>query len=115
MKRLVVSSLSVLLLTATASAVRAQTAALNPTTLRSTSTTQIAPFNLVSFAHRGYFKEQGIPSYGALTVAYRSGRITAEDIVQAAIKANRLRPEALNDRGYLRTVEIQLSGLESTD
>jgi hypothetical protein len=51
MKRLMLSSLSVLLLcVATVPAVKAETAALNPTTLRSSSTTQLTPFNLVHLA-----------------------------------------------------------------
>ena len=115
MKRLMLSSLSVLLLcVATVPAVKAETAALNPTTLRSSSTTQLTPFNLVHLAHRGYFQEQGIPSYLTLATAYHSGRISAEVLVQAAVKANRLAPESLTDQGYLRSVEAHLRGLENS-
>lgn len=114
MKSLILSGLSILFISAsTAPVVRSQTAALNPTTLHSTSTKQLTPFNLVTLAHRGYFKEQGIPSYGTFTAAYQLRRITAFDIVQAAVKANRLDPDFLSDEGYLRAVEAQLSGLEN--
>lgn len=114
MKSLILSGLSILFISAsTAPAVRAQTAALNPTTLHSTSTTQLTPFNLVTLAHRGYFEEQGIPSYGTFTSGYQLRRITAFDIVQAAVKANRLDREFLTDESYLRAVEAQLSGLEN--
>lgn len=114
MKRLVFGGLSVLLLTAAiAPAVKAQTTAVNPTTLNSTSTRQLKPFNLVNLAHRGYFKQQGIPSYLTLASAYRTGRIDAFDLVQAAVKANRLSPETLTDQGYLNSVEVQLRGLQS--
>ena len=117
MTRLMLSSLSVFLLSAAATApmVRAETAALNPTTFNSTSTptTQPTPFNLVTLAHRGYFNQQGIPSYLALTSAYHSGRIQAFDIVQAAVKANRLSADFLTNQGYLTAVEAQLRGLEN--
>jgi hypothetical protein len=114
MKSLIVGSLSVLLVSAaTAPAVRAQTAAVNPTTLRTIVTTQLTPFNLVTLAHRGYFTEQGIPSYGSFTAAYHLGKITNFDLVRAAVKANRLDPESLNDKGYLSAVEAQLRGLEN--
>lgn len=114
MKRRMLSSLSVLLLSvATVPAVKAETAALNPTTLRSTSTTQLTPFNLVYLAHRGYFQEQGIPSYLTFTTAYHSGQINAETLVQAAVKANRLNRESVTDQEYLNSVEAQLRGLEN--
>jgi hypothetical protein len=112
MKGLMLGGLSVLLLSTAAPAVRSQTTALNPTTLNSTARTQLEPFNLVFLAHRGYFQEQGIPSYSTFTAAYHLGKITAEDIVQAAVKANRLSSEFLTDQGYLRSVEAQLRGLE---
>lgn len=112
MKRLVLSGLSLLLLTtATVPSAIAQTTALNSVTSTSTSTNQLTPFNLVSLAHRGYFQEQGIPGYSNFSAAYHLGRITAEDLVQAAVKSNRLDAELLTDQDYLSAVEAQLSGL----
>jgi hypothetical protein len=114
MKRLVFGSLSVLLLaTATAPAVSAQQIALNPAIVNTTSTNKLTPFNLVTLAHRGYFKQQGIPSYGSFTAAYQMGKIHATDLVRAAIEANRLDADSLSDRTYLATVESQLSALEN--
>lgn len=116
MRRLMLSGLSVLLISAVAApTLRAETAALNPTILNSTSTsaTPPTPFNLVSLAHRGYFQRQGIPSYLGLTSAYHAGQIEAVDIVQAAVKANRLSADFLANEGYLAAVEAQLRELEN--
>ena len=72
---------------------------------------QLTPFNLVHLARQGYFKEHNIPSYGHLHSAVRAGQIKAEDVVGAAIAKQRLSPETLEDRGYLRTVKLQLNRL----
>ena len=113
MKRLVFGSLSLLLVTATAPVVSAQETALNPAIVNITSTQEITPFNLVTLAHRGYFNQQGIPSYGNFTAAYQMGKIQAADLVRAAIQANRLNPDSLSDSNYLATVEAQLRMLEN--
>lgn len=113
MKRLILTGISALLLAAAyVPAVTAQTTALN-TTLRSTYTRALTPFNLVTFADRGYFKEQGIPAHAILRSAYNFGQIDATNIVQAAVKANRLDPQFLDDQSYLSAVEAQLSSLEN--
>ena len=72
---------------------------------------QLTPFNLVHLARQGYFKEQNIPSHGHLHSAVRAGQIKAEDVVEAAISKQRLSPETLEDKGYLRTVKIKLNRL----
>jgi hypothetical protein len=72
---------------------------------------QITPFNLVGSAYQGSFQEQGIPKYGTLISAYIEGKVTPEDIVRAAIQANRLQPTALQDKGYLNAVSTYLDGL----
>jgi hypothetical protein len=72
---------------------------------------QITPFNLVGGAYQGLFQEQGIPKYGTLISAYIEGKVTPEDIVQAAIRANRLQATALQDKGYLNAVKTYLDGL----
>src|SRR5919199_556303 len=107
MKHLMLSSLLVLLIAATGPTLRAQTTALNPTTLNSASTAQLTPFNLVNLARRGYFQQQGIPSYLAFTSAYNLGRI------HAAVKANRLSTDFLTDQKYLTAVEAQLQEQEN--
>lgn len=113
MKRIVFGSLSLLLLAATAQVVSAQETALNPAIVNITSTREITPFNLVTLAHSGYFKQQGIPSYSNFTAAYQMGKIQATDLVRAAIQANRLNLDSLSDRNFLATVEAQLRTLEN--
>ena len=114
MKRLILSGLSLLLVVgATAPAVRAQETAKNTAEIGTFPKYiyQITPFNLAEQAYRGYFKDQGIPSYDQLSSAYNEGRITALDLVKSAIQVNRLSPQALNERGYLNAVDAQLSSL----
>ncbi len=69
------------------------------------------PVNLVNLARNGYFKEQGIPSYIALKKAVAFNRINGEDLVQAAIEANRISAERLNDSSYVRSVDQELDFL----
>lgn len=114
MKRLILAGLSVLLVSAGATpAVKAETTALNPAVAGNTSLHQTRPFNLVYLAYQGYFRDQGIPSYSALIAAYRSGKISALDLVEAAVKTNRVPSSVLQDRGYISAVETQLDFLES--
>jgi hypothetical protein len=118
MKRLINIGLSALLVIATAATAQAQTplrlqslVIANSTMVSSTNT--LSPFDLVSFARRGYFKDQGIPGYGAFDNDYVAGKITPESLVKGAIAAQRLNPEALNDSGYLNAVDLQLFGVHS--
>ncbi len=114
MKRLILGSLSLLLVVgASTPAVHAQETAENIAKVGTSRNYiyQITPFNLAGQAYRGYFTDQGIPSYNQLSSAYNEGRITALDLVESAIQVNRLSPQALNDRGYLNAVDAQLSNL----
>ena len=111
MKRFILASLSVVLLSAvTAPTVKAETMAVNSnmTDRIASSSYILKPFNLVGLAYQGYFREQGIPSYGAFLSAYHGGEIHARDLVQSAIKTNRLPASALQDEDYLNAVETQL-------
>jgi ABC-type nitrate/sulfonate/bicarbonate transport system substrate-binding protein len=49
-----------------------------------------SPFDLAFLAYRGYFKEQGIPSYSYLCQQLRMRQIDGWDIVNAAVAAGRL-------------------------
>ena len=69
------------------------------------------PVNLVNLARNGYFQEQGIPSYIALKKAIASEQIKGKDLVKAAIEANRISAERLNDSSYVRSVDQQLDFL----
>ncbi|MFB2938180.1 hypothetical protein ACE1B6_23280 [Aerosakkonemataceae cyanobacterium BLCC-F154] len=72
---------------------------------------QLTPFELVTMAYQGYFQEQGIPSYMLLVSARCTGQLRAETLVEAAIKAKKLPPQALTNQGYLNAVELQLREL----
>lgn len=115
MKRLIIGGLSVLVLSAfTAPALRAESPADKPASSSSSSTTstfELEPFNLVYMAYQGYFQEQGIPSAENLIFGYRTGTVTAEDLVQSAVKANRLPSAVMADDEYLNAVEVQLRSL----
>lgn len=83
----------------------------NPHTTNSTSANQVSPFNLAYLAYQGYLEDQGIPSNGALSDAIATGKVTAQDLMQAAVKANRLPEQTLTNRGYRSALEAELNGL----
>ena len=108
MKRLILGSLSFVLLSQVITSVaQAQIQATQSTIPNYTSNlvTQLTPFELVTMAYQGYFQEQGIPSYMLI------GRLRAETLVEAAIRAKKLSPQVLTDRGYLNAVEVQIRRL----
>jgi len=112
MKGLIISSLSLLFISAaTAPAVRADQTVLNPTATASTGSNipQITPFNLVNLAYEGYFKDQGIPSYNALSRAYTDQKVSAIDLVRSGVRAKRLPEETLSNQQYVRNVADQLN------
>ncbi|MUG97676.1 hypothetical protein F7734_37355 [Scytonema sp. UIC 10036] len=114
MKSIILGSLSLLLLSTTvAPIVKAENRAANTNVLSGTSpsATQIEPFNLVHLAYQGYLKDQGIPGYGALIMAYQVKQVSAEDIVRSAVKSNMLSPQVINDRAYNNAVNLQLENL----
>ncbi len=117
MRPLIFGSLSLLLMSAaTAPAIKAQPPlAVGPAVVGVVPSyiQQTTPVNLVSLAYRGYFKNQGIPSYGVLLAAYQSGKITAQELVQVAVEANRVSGEVLSDFGYLNALEQELRGLQN--
>ncbi|MDZ8034594.1 hypothetical protein [Nostoc sp. DedSLP04] len=75
----------------------------------------LQPFNIAFLAYQGYLREQGIPSGGTLLFRYQTGYLTAKDVVKAAIRANKLPAEVLNDRGYVNAVELQMKSFGDTN
>ena len=113
MKRLIISTLSVLALSSIATpALANKTVAINSSNAAE-QINQITPFNLVSGSYQGRFKSQGIPSNGALITAVNTNRIEAEDLVKGGIASGRLTEETLGDRGYLNSVTVLLKKLDS--
>jgi hypothetical protein len=112
MKRLIVGTLCSLLMMGGAAKAQETETVINPYVVGNPPNYhQIKPFNLAYLAYRGYLKDQGIPSYLTLLQEYRSGKITASDIVKSAIRAGRLSKSVLNDQGYVDAVDNQLDTL----
>lgn len=82
--------------------------------INTTSTSQLKPFNAAFLAYQGALKQQGIPSGSALIFEYQIKNLTAVDVVKAAVNANKLSPEVLNDEGYLSAVDSQLTSLANS-
>lgn len=110
MKRLILGSLSFVFLSQVITSVaQAQIQATQSTTdYTSNLVKQLTPFELVNMAYQGYFQEQGIPGYMLFVSDHHTGRLRAETLVEAAIRANKLSPQVLTDRGYLNAVEAQI-------
>ena len=112
MKRSILVSLSALTLSLVAAPAFAnEVAAVNQNS--NSNIQEITPFNLVRRSYQGYFADQGIPSNGAFNRAVRTGRVTANDLVEGAIAQGRLSPETINDRAYLNSVESHLDALDN--
>ncbi|MEH2385358.1 MAG: hypothetical protein V7K14_06130 [Nostoc sp.] len=79
----------------------------------STSVTYLQPFNLVNFAYQGGLKQHGIPSGETLVFQTQNRNIIAKDLVKAAVNADKLPSQALNDQNYLTAVNFQLNALPS--
>lgn len=77
----------------------------------STSVSYLQPFNLVTFAYQGGLKQHGIPSGEALIFQTQNRNIIARDLVKAAVNADKLPSQALNDQNYLSAVNLQLNVL----
>ncbi|MBE8986414.1 hypothetical protein [Nostoc sp. LEGE 12450] len=71
----------------------------------------LQPFNLVTFAYQGGLKQHGIPSGEMLVFETQNRNIIANDLVKAAVNADKLPSKALNDQNYLSAVNSQLNAL----
>lgn len=79
----------------------------------STSVSYLQPFNLVNFAYQGGLKQHGIPSGETLVFQTQNRNILAKDLVKAAVNADKLPSQVLNDQNYLSAVNLQLNALPS--
>lgn len=115
MNRFAMSGLTALLLTiATSPIAAAQNLTAVDSSFPETAATvgmEVTPFNLVFLAYQGFFEQEGIAMAEGLLRGYQAGRITAEDLVQAAVNMNRLPEDASNDQRYLQAVDYQLRKL----
>jgi hypothetical protein len=109
MKLSLIAGLSTLLITAAATPVVAKPMAVNPYVVGGNEATQqLSPSELVALANRGYLEKEGIPSYGVLSNQLQLGQVTAKDIVEAGVKANRLAANTVEDEAYINAVESQI-------
>ena len=121
MNRLILGSLSVLLLSAaTAPTIKAgmaatpiaqSTVATERMPERVTTRMAVTPFNLVFLAFHGFFEQEGIPSSMGLLSAYTKGKVTAKDLVKIAIAMNRLPSNTLDNQNFINQVDAQLKSL----
>ncbi|WP_375512506.1 hypothetical protein [uncultured Nostoc sp.] len=77
----------------------------------STSVSYLQPFNLVNFAYQGGLKQHGIPSGETLVLQTQNRKIIAKDLIKAAVNADKLPSQVLNDQNYLSAVNSQLNAL----
>jgi hypothetical protein len=115
MKRslILTSCLSILALTGLKTpANAAPIAVVNPSYLTS-MTNEVQPFHLVYLGYQGFLQKEGIPSSGGFVSAYQNGKITAKNLIDAAIAQGKLSPEKANDRAYIRAVEHHLMYLDN--
>jgi len=114
MKKLLLALVPVLLLSTTAIApsVKAQEAM---PSMEVTMRLTLTPFNLAYLAYHGYFASQGIPEYQALKQAFRSGKLTGNQVVEAAVKDKRLPASFLKNEAYVSGVSTQLYALSIND
>lgn len=71
----------------------------------------LEPLDLVSYAYQGGLLQEGIPSGGTLVLKTLCKNIIAKDLVRAAVNADKLPAQVLNDQNYLNAVALQLEVL----
>ncbi|WP_445626823.1 hypothetical protein [Nostoc sp. DSM 114167] len=82
----------------------------------SSNVNYLKPFDAVFLAYRGNLKAQGGLSSSALVSQSQTGNLTALNVVKTAVNAKKLPTQkALNDKGYLNAVELQLTSDDSTN
>ncbi len=110
MKKILIGTLSTILLSSLAAPVLADQVTLG--SRRNLNIVDITPFDLVTGAYQGRFEAQGIPSNAVFLAKIRSNKIDAEDLVQSAISAGRLSENTLYDQSYLSSVENLMNNLD---
>ncbi|MDZ7965150.1 MAG: hypothetical protein RM368_09255 [Nostoc sp. DedSLP03] len=82
----------------------------------SSNLSYIKPFDATFLAYQSNLKAQGGLSNSALVSQSQTGNLTGLNVVKTAVNANKKLPaQALNDKGYLNAVELQLISDDSTN
>lgn len=114
MERLLLAAVGTILIATTATPpVLANKTAANSNVTQSQINKNITPFNLVSLAYQGEFKNQGVGGYNSLLTAIRFNDISGKDLVKYGIDTGRLSAETINDSGYISSVDFQLKKLSN--
>lgn len=69
---------------------------------------RFSQFDLVHLAKQGFFKDHNISSHQGFCSAVKSKEVKAKDLVKAGISEDRLSPEAIDDKDYLKSVENKM-------
>ncbi|MBE9103768.1 hypothetical protein IQ229_02045 [Nostoc cf. edaphicum LEGE 07299] len=85
----------------------------NNSSTHSTNVSYLKPFDAVFLAYQSNLKAQGSLSGSALVSQYQTASLTALNVVKAAVNAKKLPAQALNNKGYLNTLESQLTSFGS--
>ncbi|MEM7554429.1 MAG: hypothetical protein AAF378_10080 [Cyanobacteria bacterium P01_A01_bin.84] len=93
------------------SPVLANKTAVNSNITQNRIVANITPFNLVSLAYQGKFKDRGVRGYNSLLTAIKFGEISGKDLVQHGIETGRLSPDVIDNSRYIKAVEYQLQNL----
>ncbi|MBW4542449.1 MAG: hypothetical protein KME43_25435 [Myxacorys chilensis ATA2-1-KO14] len=73
----------------------------------------MTPYDVVFLAYQGYFRNQGLRGYGAFADGCNQGKLTAQDVVEAAIKANQLPKTIVNNRGFMNAVDANMKAFKN--
>ena len=112
MERLLLAAVGTILIATTATPpVLANKTAANLNITQNQVQKNITPFNLVSLAYQGKFKNQGVGGYNSLLTAIRFDEISGKDLVKIGIDTGRLSAETINDSSYIVSVDSQLKKL----
>lgn len=114
MKRslILTSCLSILAITALKTPVFAAPIAVVMPSYNASMMNEVEPFNLVYLGYQGFFQKEGIPSSSGFVSAYQTGKITAQQLIEAAISQGKLSPEKAKDQGYIHAVRHHLMYLD---
>jgi hypothetical protein len=117
MSRIITNLLTILLISPLIlpTTIEAQPTNASPINASNQNRDRISPFDLTYLAYQGNLKDRGIPSYGALIDAIAFGRVTAQKVMQAAVRANLLPEQTLSDSSYRSALQTQLYNLVVTD
>ncbi|MFE4107376.1 hypothetical protein [Almyronema epifaneia] len=72
----------------------------------------VTPFELTYIAYSGGLRDYGVPAAQTLTSEYQIGNVTAEQVVEAAIRDSLVDASAMDDERYIDRVDYFLRLLE---